>query len=381
MSPKSFLALLVLTLASIGLAGYSLATRDVPEADVAIDRPLLPDLADRLDQVATIEVRTANRSMTARRQGDEWVVVEKDNYPADPEKVRRLVLGLAEMRILEAKTRDPERLARLELEPVDKKDAKSREVTLRTSDGTVLAKVVVGKRKYSLFGPGKSGSYVRLADSNQAWLVDRSIEVPEEPLDWFDRTILSLPSKQVAEVVLRAGSPEALHIRRSAGDPEHFELVELPEGRRADPSKLSQLAGTLGSISMLDVRPEKEKPLPEDAPKARFASFDGLEIEVTVGLFGEGDKQEYWLRFEPRKGAARPRPGETAGKPQAAQANEDKGQAKKDKAEAKGSPSVEERVAGLRKRLQGRVFKVSPYLAKRLVWKVEDLLEPPGGAS
>ncbi len=372
MSPKGFLALALATIISVGLAAYAVANRDVPLVRTRLDQPFLPDLASKVADVARITVRTAQGSMTARRTEQGWVLEEKDDYPVELDKVRALVLGLAQMRLIEAKTADPDRLSRLELEPVDAEGAKSREVVLTAADGSVLADVVIGKRKFSLYGPGKSGGYVRLADSDQAWLADRALDVPEEALDWFDRTILSLPRKDVAEVVLRPGTPEEVRVVRTGPDNDAFALANLPEGREADESKPPMLAGTLGNITMLDVVTADKKPLPEDAATARFTAFDGLEVETRVAVFGEGENAEYWVAFTAREGKPRERPAAANGDAQAGKA---------ENAEEQPEKPLAERVAALQKRLENRVFKVSPYLAKRLLWRMEDLLKKPPSAS
>ncbi len=370
MSPRSFLALALATVVSLGLAAYAVANRDLPVARTRLDTPFLPDLAARIADVARITVRTAETGMTARRTEEGWVLEEKGDYPVELDKVRELVLGLAQMRLVEPKTRDPERLARLELEPVDTEGARSREIVLADSAGTVLAEVVIGKRKFSLYGPGKSGSYVRRADEDQAWLADRALDVPEEPLDWFDRTILSLPRDEVAEVVLRPGTPEEVRVERTGADSDAFVLATVPPGREADTSKPPMLAGTLGSITMLDLASAEERPLPENAAVARFTSFDGLRIEARIGVFGEGDEAEYWIAFTAAEVAPRDRPAAAGdADPSAETVTEEERE------------PVAARVATLRKRLEGRVFEVSPYLAKRMLWRVEDLLKEPESAS
>ncbi len=370
MSPKGFLALVLATIVSLGLAAYAVANRDLPVARTRLDTPFLPDLAGRVADVARITVRTADTSMTARRTEEGWVLEEKGDYPVELDKVRELVLGLAQMRLVEPKTRDPERLARLELEPVDSEGAKSREIILADAAGTILAEVVVGKRKFSLYGPGKSGSYVRRADEDQAWLADRALDVPEEPLDWFDRTILSLPRDEVAEVVLRPGTAEEVRIERTGAESDAFALATVPAGREPDASKPPMLAGTLGSITMLDLAAAEERPLPEDAAVARFTSFDGLRIEARIGVFGEEEDADYWIAFTASEVAPRERP---AGGEDADPAGE--------AVTEEGLEPVAARVAALQKRLEGRVFEVSPYLAKRLLWRVEDLLKEPESAS
>lgn len=367
MSLRAFLVLVAVTVASVALAAWAILTRDVPVASLALDRPFLPDLAARIGEVAEISVRTAERSMTARRTADGWVLSEASDYPVDPEQVRGIVLGLAEMRLVEAKTDNPQKLARLELEPVTEEGAKSRLVTLRDAQGNVLAEVVLGKRKFSLYGPGKAGMYVRQADSDQAWLADRAIDIPDEPLDWLERKILELNKEQIAEILLQPGTPEAAILRRSTPEQQDFVLVGRPDGREVDGDKIDRIAGVFATLSMTDVARTEDKPLPEPIGHALFRTFVGPEIEVSVAKTGEGDDAEWWLSFVARDGE--PHAGSTASA--AAQPNEP---------QAAGTAKVKLDVPALQKRFTGRVFKVSRYVAERFTWKREDLLKPAAEA-
>lgn len=368
MSLRAFLALLAVTVASVALAAWAVATRDVPVTTLALDRAFLPDLAGRVEQVAEITVRTAERTMTARRTDGGWVLAEAADYPVDPEQVRGIVLGLAEMRLLEAKTDNPDRLARLELESLDREGAKSRLVTLRDADGNVLAELVLGKRKFSLYGPGKAGMYVRLADSNQAWLANRAIEVPDEPLDWLERKILELPKEQIAEAVLQPGTADAAILRRTNPEQEEFVMVGLPAGRELDSDKVGRLTGAFGTMSMLDIAAADGKEGLEPRGRAIFRTFDGPEVEVAVSTVGEGDDAEWWIALAVREGAPR-RP---AAQPAATGTEPTDDASGGENAEAPAKLDV----AALQKRFAGRIFKVSRYVAERFAWKAEDLLKP-----
>lgn len=365
MSPRAFLVLLVVTVASVGLAGWAVTSREVPVATLAVNRPLLPELAAQIDKVAEISVRTAERSMTARRTDDGWVLAEAADYPVDPEQVRGIVLGLAEMQLVEAKTDNPERLARLELEPLDAAGAKSRLVILRDAQGETLAEVVLGKRRFSLYGPGKAGMYVRLVNSNQAWLADRAIDLPDEPIDWLERKILDLPKERIAEAVLQPGTADSAILRRTSPEQEEWVMEELPAGRELDQDKIARLMGAFGTMSMLDVAAASAKQGLVPRGHAIFRTFAGAEVEVEVSTQGEGDDAEWWLALQAREG----RPlvsAETSGT--APQQTSEADQA--------SSPAPALDVPALQKRFAGRIFKVSRYVAERFAWKSEDLLKP-----
>jgi len=352
MSPKGVLVLATLTLGAVALAAHAVMRRDLPITSVAVDEPLLPGLAERLGDVTTIEVVAEGRKATVRRTERGWVVEELDGFPVDPAKVQSLARSLVTARLLEPKTDRPERWARLELDAGQNEKSRARSVVLADAQGREIASVVVGKTRYGAFGPGRGAVYVRRGDEPRAWLADRRIEVPAEPLDWVDRQILDIPREAIASVTLRPGTAEEVVIAKPSRDAQELVLDQVPTGRAADKDKLDRLAGTLSGLSLQDVRAAGEVPFAPDAPRARFATVDGVVVEAVVHKEGEGDDASFWVRFAAQVGE--PLPGEPA----------------------EGAKPATEQVAQLAPRLDGWAFKLSRWWGERLVWTRDDLLQP-----
>ncbi|MCS6780637.1 MAG: DUF4340 domain-containing protein [Geminicoccaceae bacterium] len=357
MSPRGLLLLATVTLGSVALAAHAVMTRDVPVTTVAFDAPLLPGLAEKLDRVAAIKVRFEDKTATVRRGEKGWVIEELDGYPVDPEKVQGLARSLVSARLLEAKTDRPERWARLDLDEPgsprpDGGKSRAKELVLLDAEGKKLAELVVGKTRYGAFGPGRGAVYVRRAEDGRAWLLDRRIEVPEEPIDWIDRQIVDLPSSSIARVVLRPGSENQVVVARASGEAGELALEPLPAGRTPDKDKLERLASALSSLSLQAVRRASEIAFPEDAPRARFETVDGLVVEAVVRQEGEGNDAVFWVRFAAAAGEASPGASSEGAKPAAEQAR------------------------ALAQRLDGWAFKLAKWSAERLVWTVDELLEP-----
>jgi hypothetical protein len=95
---------------------------------------VLPNLAQQLATVQTIKIIHAGDSVTLQRQAQAWTVVEKANYPAAESKIRELLLGLAYLKRLEPKTKNPDNYAILGLTDPDKKNQQSGSVYLYGSD-------------------------------------------------------------------------------------------------------------------------------------------------------------------------------------------------------------------------------------------------------
>ncbi len=352
MSPKGLLVLAAVTLGAVALAAQAVMQRDLPIGTVSLDQPLAPGLAERLDQVAQIRVVVAGRTATVRRGEAGWVVDELGGFPVDAGKIQALARSLVTARVLEAKTDRPERWARLELEDPTAEKAKSRLVVLSDASGAEIVKLVVGKTRYGLFGPGRGGVYARRADEPRAWLLDRRIEIPEEPIGWIERRILDVPRDQVARVVLRPGTAEELVAARAGAEATELTLEGVPEGRTADKDKLDRLAGTLSDLTLQEVRPAAQVAFAADAPRARFETASGLVVEAVVHREGQGDDAAFWVKLAASAGTP------PAGEPPA------------------GTSPPAEQVAALAPRLGGWAFKLPRWTAERLVWTRDDLLQP-----
>jgi hypothetical protein len=355
MSPRNFAILAAVTAVSLMLAVAAVLSRDLPATTAAAgEEPLSPGLLDRVNEVRTVRITAPGKKLTAQAGENGWTLAEKGGYPVEPRALRELVLGVANLRLVEAKTADPARLKRLELEDPTAEAAKSRLVELLGEGGDPIAAVVVGKSKPGLYGGGRGGVYVRRAGEPQSWLAAGELELPGDALDLVDQTVVDIPAEQVARVTLRpAGGATPIRLQRPDAAAETFTVdAALPEGRALDPGSVDQVAGALSGLTLQDVKPAAELAVPADAPRSRFETFEGVAVEATVATLGEGDATERWVLLEA-----------STVKPTAAAA----GSAAEPGDPAAGQEQApESRAAELNGRTRGWAFKIAPYVADRL---------------
>src|SRR5260221_4360302 len=86
-------------------------------------------LDSRLDAARTIEIVKHDGKIVLQRRGDRWVVPEKADYPARGDGVRKLLVALAELETVEAKTRNAELYNRLNLQDPSVEGSKAVQVT------------------------------------------------------------------------------------------------------------------------------------------------------------------------------------------------------------------------------------------------------------
>ena len=374
MSPKSFAILAAAAAVSVALAVAAVLSRDLPATTAAAsEEPLFPGLLDRVNEVRTVRITAPGRTLTAQAGEKGWTLAEKGGYPVQPREVRELVLGVANLKLVEAKTADQARLKRLELEDPTAEAAKSRQVALLGEGGAPIATVVVGKSKPGLYGGGRGGVYVRRAGEQQSWLAAGELDVPDDALDLVDQTVVDIPAEQVAQITLHpAGGAAPIRLHRPDAAAETFAVdAALPEGRALDPGSVDQVAGALAGLTLQDVKPATELAVPADAPRSRFETFDGVAVEATVATLGEGDAAERWVFLEASTVEPPTVPAASAAKPS-------------DPAETAQGKTPESRAAELNSWTRGWAFRVAPYLADRLagVGGLDALLAEKGqGAS
>jgi hypothetical protein len=279
--------ILILALAAIAaaIAAVVVVIAHRPASQIASGEALLPQLAVRLGDAASLSVKKSDSGFEIVRKDDKWVLPAKGDYPARPDLVRGILIGLAEIRTIEAKTRDAKLYDRLEVEDVGK-DAKSTELTVKDKDGAVLADVLLGKRRGSIGDIDSNNAlvYARKAGDPQSWLVVTSLEPRTNEVDWATRDVVDIAEDQIASVTLTGSDKQSITIERAKPEDKDFVLRDKP----ADMAIKSQfdvnaIADVLSSLTFEDVMPAASLAVPQSGTaKADFLTKDGLHVVVTL---------------------------------------------------------------------------------------------------
>lgn len=255
-------------------------------AGVETQALLLPELNTRLMDIDRIEIRQGKWQLRLQKHQGQWQLPEQTGFPANALYVNRLLSGLSAARTLEAKTREPERLAQLAL---DTPGPASKATSYQLYAGsTAVSQVVVG-----LPAKAGSGQYLRRADSQQSWLTDAQLPQWSLAGDWLQTPILSLKAADIARVELDIGARHYQIERTEAGT--DFRLANLPAGKVVQNSWiLGDLAALLGDVAAEQVVPASSLALPEPAARYRYHSKTGLMLTASVFI----QNQQYWLAVQ-----------------------------------------------------------------------------------
>ena len=228
MSRVRFTALLIAALVVLAAALYVGSGRNSGEPSAEGAR-FLPQLASTLGTVSEIDLQKGSptAAVTLHRAGDQWSVAQRADYPADASKVHKLLLSLADAKIVEEKTSDPANFAIIGVEDPGKPGAAGTQITLTTKDGKHSA--IVGK-------PTGEGNFARRGGENRSFTVAPGITADVEPRTWIDSRLLDIPVAQIQSVAEKlaaapsdkaaAGPGYALH-RLKAGEDGFLDLERI----------------------------------------------------------------------------------------------------------------------------------------------------------
>src|SRR3954471_20775246 len=196
--------------------------------------PVVKGLAEKANDVAEVGVKSATGVLTLKRvQGGGWQAVEKGNYPVAFEKVKQVIVGLAELRAVEPKTSKPELYAKIGVQDPASGGAPAEgergptQLTLKDAQGAVCADVILGNAKYDT----KPGVFVRRAGEAQSWLAQGQVDVPAQPGQWMDQKLLELPKDRVKSVTVTQAGGEVLAVAREKPADASFTVKDVPAGK------------------------------------------------------------------------------------------------------------------------------------------------------
>jgi Domain of unknown function (DUF4340) len=263
----------------VGAGAWMAGNSSAPAAPVGQSQPLVPGLKDHVNDVASVSIVTKDDRFTVRKDSDGWKVVEKDDYPAKFETVKKTIVELGDMVTVEPKTSSPELYARIGVEDPEQKDSTSALITLLDASGKAMGAVIIGHN-----GSAQNTLYARRASEPQSWVVKSSLYLERKVERWLKTDLWKLPSSRVKSVVTVHGDGEQVSVAKNAQADADWVLAAVPEGQQPKSSSIGRvLAAALENVSFDSVAAASKKPLPDDdRVTTTFQTFDGLQVVVTT---------------------------------------------------------------------------------------------------
>lgn len=354
-------SLLYLGIALVVLAVLVFVGQRRDRTETTTGAAIVPGLEAALNDVERVTLVKAGGATVAtleRRDGD-WVVAEKSGYPADVGKLRRNLLALAEAKILETKTANPEFYDRLGV--VDVSSAEATGISVAASaPGKELPAVILGDVE------GSKYRYARRANETQSYLLDRDPNFSTSTTQWLAATIVDVRGDRVQQVTIKHPDGETVTVSKSERGAANFEVANVPKGRELLYAGVANVIGNaLRELNLEDVETAAAAEGDERPVEVEFKTFDGLVVQIK-GL--ERDDAA-WVTFtasaDPEQAARfAPAPAEGAAQADASSAEP-----------AVADPAAE--AAEINGRVGAWRYKIAGYQYDQMTRRMADLLKPP----
>ncbi|MFP4347716.1 MAG: DUF4340 domain-containing protein [Desulfococcaceae bacterium] len=302
MKSKTFILLLALCLVLAVAAYFVIHPDPTPENPERTGEALLSELP--LGEVAQITVTGPKASVTLKKGETAWTVENRYGFPADFSKLTDLADKLQGMKIGRSFAADEDTLNRLALRPPTAEnvpaDQQATRIVLANASEKPLAEVLVGKPREAAAGSG--GHYVKPADAETVYLVDKDFKILDtDPSAWLRKEILDVPPGDVARVRALTPQGEVLYTLKRPEEGASPEFVNPPEGKQVIPSKVNSAFGVLSGFRIEDVADPavaSDKTGLDQAPTLEYRLFDGAVYRLIPGNEAEGSENNFYFKAE-----------------------------------------------------------------------------------
>jgi len=187
------------------------------------------ELNQKINDVDKIKLSQSDNVFEIVRKDDIWLLKNKDDYPADNNKVKNNILALSNAIKIEPKTKKESLLKKLHLEDPFVPGSKSFLIELYNDD-SIIASAVVGKRKPNLLKRGEFGVYLRETNGYESWLVSGNLNASDGIKNWISTRLLEFIPDDINSMVVTRGNRTVLKFGRDPIDNNKFMMVDFLEG-------------------------------------------------------------------------------------------------------------------------------------------------------
>lgn len=248
---------------------------------------LFPELFEQLSDVNRIIFQSEQDEFTLSRQEAGWFIRDYHNYPADQDLVRRMLVDMADARILEQKTDKPKLYPVLGVEGAAN-GGSSFVINLYNEEQEIVSLILGQPRDLSAQTAGPQQFYVRRDEDERSYLAEGYFQFSPMMLNWIDGQIFDIARERIAKVdIIQPNGVTATLV--NLGQKDKF---GTPKSREETVFKYEQLgydiAGSLFQMRLEDVQPVSDFSRGNaEVVRAEFLSYDGLKV-IAETSFNDG---------------------------------------------------------------------------------------------
>ena len=252
---------------------------------------LIPDFP--AGKTTNMKISGVDQIVTLNKKDDNWVVSQRDDFPADTRKINNLLRSLKDLKVTQGIEAGPSFAPRFGMSKKSS-DPEKRGITVSFSDesGSELAKLSFGKNldataaSSSFGGGGSTGRYIRNhADKSGFYAVSELFSsLSIDPKEWLADEFFKIEKIKTISLT-QAGSGELEWTLIRENEDSGFEFSDAFPGVKADPAAVAPLKNLFSYARFDDVVPQKEVEKLKNSEKIQTATvttFEGLEYQISL---------------------------------------------------------------------------------------------------
>ena len=243
-----------------------------------------------LNTISEIKISNFNNNFSIKRDKENWYLPELANYPAPLDKIKKVIVGVAQLETIEPKTKKPNLHGALGLNDTENKINSANFISLINNKNEEVAAILVGND--SKFG--KETRYVRKPNDDQSWLVWRNFDVPKSNIDWLNESLFTIERWRIADIEIKHPNNKKVLITRESYAEQYFKLENLDEDTLPmNPYVGNQIGSALEKLPLVNIQLLSDIKFTGNAVIIVYTTFDGLKITIVTDKIDGID----WAKF------------------------------------------------------------------------------------
>lgn len=204
-------------------------------------------------RIASIVIGRGDGAARLIRQGNHFVVGNKDNYPAAMSKINNLITSCLDIRTVELITTDPVNHASLDVTEEKAQNV----IKFLDRNGQVITGIVIGSSRLPEMRISNRSTYVRLISSDDVYTAKNVPLSAGSAVDYVNKEIVNVSRTDVARVTVTG--PEGSYTLRVDDSDDNIVLENIPAGKKLKDSDAKQVVSALSYLSFDDVKKESSE--------------------------------------------------------------------------------------------------------------------------
>lgn len=233
------------------------------------------ELVESIDEIV---IENKDTALHLLKKASGWVVTEKNDFPANTQKLVELLDSITTYRLAALVTKDKDRLAHFGLlYNTATESSTGTQLTLK-SKGEEVFKMIAGKSRDSVSTNPNSparpdGTYVRIGETPAVYLIKENINFETQTVEWIQKVLIGLNKDQIKSINFENPSTRFL-FERDSGD-KKLEIPGLPSSETTDEKAVKDLLDELEGLSISNAVQSNDK----------LDKSLSLKAEISVMLF------------------------------------------------------------------------------------------------